>query len=57
MKDSSPLDERRSAAKGLNVLAAAGIALIIAAAAVAISMTGDGHKDAASVTTLQDHNA
>lgn len=45
MKGSSPLAERKSAARGLNVLAAAGIVLVLAAAATAMTFAGNDYNE------------
>ncbi len=49
MEASTPLDTRRSAARGLNILAAAGIVLVLAAAGTAIALTERQSASAESV--------
>jgi len=45
MRDSSALAKRKSATRGLNVLAAGGIVLVLATAATAITFAGNANNE------------
>lgn len=45
MKTSSALEQRKSAARGLNILAAAGVILVLATAATALTFASNAQDD------------
>lgn len=49
MKNTSSLEDRKSAARGLNILAAAGVILVLATAATALTFAGNNSQDEVSI--------
>jgi len=51
MRDSSTLAKRKSATRGLNILAAAGIVLVLGSAATAITFAGNTNNEVKAPVT------